>query len=77
MWVRSQDGKELVESKSFSITKNFGGKKKSAIIATVPNGFWGSKTILLGLYDTKNIAMDELKRLQDALVNSIELFEIH
>lgn len=35
MWVRSQNKKELANYIAFSVTSNFGGKKKSAIIGTV------------------------------------------
>lgn len=77
MWVRSQNKKLLANYIAFSVTSNFGGKKKSAIIGTVSeNSFWGSKTNLLGLYDTMEIAIDELMRLQSALVNNIKVYEM-
>lgn len=77
MWVRSQNKKELANYIAFSVTSNFGGKKKSAIVGTVSeNNFWGSKTNILGLYDTMDIALDELTRLQSALINDDKVYEM-
>jgi len=77
MWVRSQNKKELANYIAFSVTSNFGGKKKSAIIGTISeNSFWGSKTNLLGLYDTMDKALDELTSLQSALINDTKIYEM-
>jgi len=77
MWIRSQDKKELANYIAFSVTSNFGGKKKGAIIGTISeSSFWGSKTTLLGLYDTMDIALDELMRLQSALINDNKVYEM-
>lgn len=76
MWIRSQNKEQLVKCTSFSLAKNWGGRKKSAIVGTVSNAsFWG-KEVLLGLYDTKEVAKSELTRLQAELLNSTELFEM-
>jgi hypothetical protein len=76
MWVRSQNKKVLLECTSFSVTKNFGGKKKGAIIGSTSNGFWGNKDIVLGLYDTEEIAVSELTRLQTELINEVKIYEM-
>ena len=76
MWIRSQNKEELVKCMAFSVRKNIGGKKKGAIVGTISNGFWGRKEIILGLYDTKEVALNELMRLQTELVNNIELYEM-
>lgn len=76
MWIRSQDKQELVECVAFSVRKNIGGKKKFSIIGFVYNGFWGRQEIIIGLYDTKEIALDELSRLQAELVSDAKVYEM-
>ena len=76
MWIRSQNKKQLVKCTSFSIARNFGGKKKSAIVGTVSNTSWWGKEVVLGLYDTKEVAQNELTRLQTELINNTELYEM-
>ncbi|MCD8502019.1 MAG: hypothetical protein LRY71_10510 [Bacillaceae bacterium] len=68
MWVRRQDKKELVKCFSFSITKNFGGKKRFAITGTC--GGYGKTDVLLGLYDTNDAALNELTKIQEALTEN-------
>ncbi|MFD2516009.1 hypothetical protein ACFSRY_19205 [Pontibacter locisalis] len=77
MWVRSQDRKQLVKCTSFSLARNWGGKKKSAIVGSVLNASWWGKDVVLGLYDTKEIALDELTRLQTELVNNSYIYEMN
>ncbi|RKQ32671.1 hypothetical protein [Oceanobacillus halophilus] len=77
MWVRSQNKKELINCASFSITRNIGGKKKSAVIGSISNGIWGRKDIVLGLYDTNDNAFDELSKLQAALNNNAVVYEMN
>ncbi len=77
MWVRSQDKKLLANYISFSVTSNFASKKKGVIMGTISeNGFWGSETKVLGLYDTMDIAVDELAKLQFALINDTKVYEM-
>lgn len=76
MWVRSQDKKELVKCLAFSVTKNFGGKKKNAIIGYVSNGIWGRREVILGLYETKELALDELSKLQAELAGGGKVYEM-
>ena len=76
MLIRSQDKKELVTCTSFSITRNFGGSKKSCIVGTVSSSFWGHKTVILGFYDTNDIAIAELTRLQASLVSDAKIYEM-
>ena len=76
MWIRSQNKKELVKCRAFSVKKNFGGKKKGAIMGTVSTGVFGGNEILLGLYTTKEDAVNEMSRLQKELVNATELYEM-
>ncbi|TDN90400.1 hypothetical protein DET49_10558 [Salegentibacter sp. 24] len=77
MWIRSQDKKELAKCTAFSIKRNIGGKKKSAIMGTISNGFWGRTEIILGLYDTKEVAKNELTRLQKELVTNADIYEMN
>lgn len=77
MWIRSQDKKHLVKCISFSFAKNWGGKKKSAIVGSVSNSSWWGKDVVLGLYDTKEIALNELTRLQTELVNNSDIYEMN
>ena len=67
----------LVKCIAFSITKNYGGKKKSAIIGTVSNASWWGKEVILGLYDTKEAAINEITRLQAELRNATEVYEMN
>ena len=76
IWIRSQNKKELVKCTAFSIKRNIGGKKKSAIMGTIHVGFWGRTEIILGLYDTKEVAQNELTRLQTELINNTEIYEM-
>ncbi len=77
MWIRSQDKKQLVKCTSFSLARNWGSKKKSAIVGTVSNASWWGKEVVLGLYDTKEIALNELTRLQTELVKNTEIYEMN
>jgi hypothetical protein len=77
MLIRSQDKKELVTCTSFSITRNFGGSKKSCIVGTVSTSFWGNKTVILGFYDTTEQSITELTKLQTALVSDEKIFEMN
>ncbi len=77
MWIRSQDKTKLVKCLAFSISKNFGGKKKGAIMGTTSYGrFWGETQIILGLYNTKEDALNELSKLQKELINNTEIYEM-
>ena len=76
MWIRSQNKKQLVRCTSFSIQKNWGGKKKSAIVGNVTNAPWWGKEVILGLYDTKEVAKSELTKLQGELLSAAELYEM-
>ena len=76
MWIRTQNQKQLVKCTSFSIKRNLGGKKKSAIVGTVSNASWWGKEVVLGLYDTKEIAQNELNRLQTELISNTEIYEM-
>ncbi|OZU87488.1 hypothetical protein CIL03_16865 [Virgibacillus indicus] len=76
MWIRVQNKKELVFCGSFSISRNFGGEKKHSILGSVPNGFWGDKKVILVLYRTSDNALDELTRIQGALLNETKVFEM-
>ena len=75
MWIRSQNKNELVKCTAFSIKRNFGGKKKGAITGVISNGFWGRETVL-GLYETKEIAKEELTKLQTELANKTDIYEM-
>ena len=77
MWIRSQDKKQLVKCTSFSLAKNWGGKKKSAIVGSVSNVSWWGKDVVLGLYDTQEIALNELTRIQMELVNNSDIYEMN
>lgn len=77
MWIRSQNKKQLVKCTSFSLARNFGGRKKSAIVGTVSNASWWGKEVVLGLYDTKETALNELTSLQKELVNNTDLYEMN
>ncbi|SFI29841.1 hypothetical protein SAMN05192551_11129 [Tindallia magadiensis] len=77
MWVRSQDEKKLGKYIGFSVTSNWGSKKKGAIVGTtVESSFLGSNTEVLGVYDTQEAALEELTKLQSALLNGEKVYEM-
>lgn len=75
MWIRSQNRKELVKCISFSVGRNFGGKNKFHIIGNISYGILG-KTVILGLYNTKDMAMNEFERIQEELSKNTEVYEM-
>lgn len=77
MWIRSQDKKQLVKCTSFSLARNWGGKQKSAIVGTVSNASWWRKEVVLGLYDTKELALNELTNVQTELVNNTDIYDMN
>jgi len=68
MWVKSQNNKMLLNVTSFSLEKNYGSKKKMAIV-----GITGTANILntnakvLGLYTTEAEALSELTNIEEHL----------
>ncbi|SFC49137.1 hypothetical protein SAMN04488102_10843 [Alkalibacterium subtropicum] len=76
MWIMSQGKEDLVKCVAFSVAKNIGGKKKHALTGTVSNGIWGRKEIILGLYETKETALNELANIQAGIANNSKVFEM-
>ena len=77
MWVRSQNKKELVNCISFSVVRNyFGGQKKYAINGTISCGVFGKNEEILGLYDTEDMGLNELTRIQEELIKDTKLYEM-
>ena len=74
MWVRTQDNKQMLKVNSFSITRNYGGKLKFALVSTTAiSGFFSSQSsTILGLYTTESDAIQELDRIQNHLYGSHE-----
>lgn len=77
MWVRSQDKKQLAQCMSYSVDMVIGGKKKGSLSGIIDNGFWGAKTVHLGFYDTKEQAIMELDKIQEALASDVEIYEVN
>ena len=65
MWIRTQDKEMLMQSSSFSITRNQGGKLKFAIVGSIVGT---SNVKVVGLYKTKNEALQEIDIIQKYLV---------
>lgn len=57
-------------------SKKFWRQKKYAVMGSLTNGFWGRTEIILGLYATKEVALNEITRLQSVLVTHTEVFEM-
>ena len=74
MWVRTQDKKSLLKVSSFTIERNFGGKKKKAIM-----GVYGSLNLavsnskMLGLYNTDDDALIEMNTIEANLIENTQL----
>ena len=77
MWIRSQDKKKLVKCSSFSIVRNWGGNKNKAILGKVSNVSLFVKEVVLGLYETEEIALNELSLIQKELVKNTDLYEMN
>jgi|AntAceMinimDraft_5_1070358.scaffolds.fasta_scaffold291562_1 hypothetical protein len=77
MWIRTQDKERLLQVGNFSLTRNYGGKKKFAVVGTIiVNSLFGSQEVL-ALYNTKSEAIQELDRIQKYLgSNDKETYQI-
>jgi hypothetical protein len=64
MWIRSQDKELLMQSSSFTIIRNFGGKLKFAIVGSIV-GTSNAKAV--GYYKTKSEALQEIDIIQKYL----------
>ena len=64
MWIRSQDKEMLMQSSSFSIIRNYGGKLKFAIVGSIAGT---SSVKVVGLYKTKSEALHEIDIIQKYL----------
>ena len=68
MWVRTQDKKQMLRVNSFSITRNYGGKLKFALMGTTAtSSLFGSQSTILGFYTAEPDAIQELDRIQNYL----------
>lgn len=67
MWIRTQDKEQLLQVSNFAITRNYGGKKKFAIVGVVVQNSLFSTQKVLGLYGTKSEGIQELDRIQKFL----------
>ncbi len=66
MWIRSQDKEVMMQSSSFSITRNYGGKLKFVIVAS----FAGTSSVkVVGYYKTKSEALQEIDNIQKYLAS--------
>lgn len=71
LWIRTQDKQELLQVANFSIQRNYGGKKKYALVGTlVVNTLFFNQAKILGFYKTKPEAIQELNRIQKYLEDS-------
>lgn len=70
MWIRTQDKEQLLQVGNFLLARNYGGKKKFALMGIiVVNNLFGTQKIL-GFYKTKSEAIQELDRIQKCVANS-------
>jgi hypothetical protein len=67
MWIRSQDKEMLMQSSSFSITRNYGGKLKFAIVGSIVGASVFSSLKVVGYYKTKSEALQEIDLIQKYL----------
>ncbi len=70
MYIRTQDRRSLLNIANFSITRNYGGKLKFALIGTsaAPSIFENSK--VLGLYKKEAEIIQELDKIHKHLESS-------
>ncbi|WP_372644858.1 hypothetical protein [Ancylomarina sp.] len=64
MWIRTQDKEQLIQTSSFSITRNYGGKLKFAIVGSIAGT---SSVKVVGYYKTKTEALQEIDIIQKYL----------
>ena len=67
MLTRTQNKKGLFKIASFSITRNYGGKLKYAVIGNITSHSIFDNTKVLGLYKTESNAMQELDKIHKYL----------
>ena len=70
MWVRSQNKKILGDYHLFTIPTAIGTKKRHIAGKRSYDGFFNSNDDILGEYDSLDIAIEELNKLQEALINN-------
>lgn len=64
MWIRSQNKKLLLKIISISMTRNYGGNKRYALIGIGQNP---SQNKVVGYFETEYKAMQELDKIQKEL----------
>nr|AOE12210.1 hypothetical protein [uncultured bacterium] len=67
MWIRTQDKKKLMQITSFSITRNYGGKLKFAVVGSIAGASAFSNLKIVGLYKTEDETLQELDVIQKYL----------
>lgn len=64
MWIRTQNKKQLLKITSISLTRNYGGKNRYALVGSGVNS---SQNKIVGFYETEYRAMQELDKIQEEL----------
>jgi hypothetical protein len=68
MWIRSQDGKRIGNFEHFKIQK-YPFDKKHIIVGQV-KAFWSFNEVILGTYNTLEMALAEMERLKIEIDNN-------
>ena len=72
MWIRTQDKKQLINISSISITRNYGGRNRFALIAMIIN-----QSKVVGFYRSEFDALQELDNIQKHLDNGkTEVYQV-
>lgn len=67
MWIRTQDRKKLLEIKDFKIHNDINGRFNI-------RGFYRDEEVVLGIYETKERALEVIYDIQFLIVNNEKLY---
>ena len=79
MFVRTQDKKGLLKIASFSISRNYGGKLKYAIMGTISSFSLFENLKILGLFKTEIEAIQEIDKIHKYMEsdNDTKVYQIN
>ncbi len=66
MIVISQGRKTIIDTNNFYVEKTYGGKDKKYAIMGIPNNT-GSAPLVLGYYSEEKLAIEEIKKIFEAI----------
>ncbi|WP_338631943.1 hypothetical protein [Clostridium baratii] len=75
MWIKTQDGKKIIEVNAVELNKVFGGKYKYGIIGRIYNrGFFSIDVVELGKYFSFEDAKRELDEIENFIAENKKIY---